>query len=290
MLSDTARAKVNLTLRVVGRMSNGYHALESLIAFADLGDQVCLDPDRPGDGIFVSGPFAAAIEGENLVARAVAGLKAVAPAARTGAFAIDKHIPVAAGLGGGSADAAAALRLLQRLNPDLGKVDWHAIAAGLGADVPVCVASRPAMVWDVGDDMAPVQRLPAIPIVLVNALTPVPADKTRRVFQALGAAPIGATPARPMIPSFAGSDDLLAWLATSGNDLEAATRRIVPAMAEVQQALEAAPGCRLARMSGAGPTWFGIFADTTAASGAADGIAAAHPSWWVKPAMVQASP
>lgn len=290
MLSETARAKVNLTLRVVGRMPNGYHALESLIAFADIGDQVCLDPDRPSGDISVSGPFAAAIEGENLVARAVAGLKAVAPAARTGAFAIDKHIPVAAGLGGGSADAAAALRLLQRLNPDLGPLDWHAIAAGLGADVPVCLASRPAMVWGAGEAMAPVERLPAIPIVLVNALAPVPADKTRRVFQTVGAAPIAAAPAGPAVPSIAGSEDLLAWLATSGNDLEAATRQIVPAMTEVQRALEAAPGSRLARMSGAGPTWFAIFADAAAASSAADIIATAHPSWWVKPAMLQPTP
>lgn len=277
-LHDLARAKVNLTLRVLGRLPGGYHALESLVVFADFGDLVGFAPGAQ-PGVDVHGPFARDIYGENLVTRAAAAVASACTTIELGRFDIDKAVPVAAGLGGGSADAAAALRLIGRHNEALaGTIDWFAIAASIGADVPACLVSQPVMVSGFGERLHPVTSLPPLAAVLVNARLPVPADKTRRVFAALGATPLAAIPAPPAPPP---ATDLHEWLDARPNDLEPATLSLVPGMSAVRDALRRA-GCRLARMSGAGPTWFGLFDNPPAAEAAAAAIGDEHAAWWVR--------
>src|SRR5690606_13758578 len=152
VLTETARAKVNLTLEVLGRRTDGFHELESLVAFAAIGDEVTLRVGAPL-GVTVSGPNASAIDGENIAARALAVLVEAAPALVLGGVHIEKRLPVAAGIGGGSADAAAVLRAVARANPELAAaIDWHALAASLGADVPVCLASTAQFMWGIGGE------------------------------------------------------------------------------------------------------------------------------------------
>jgi len=282
-ITELARAKVNLTLRILGRRPDGYHALESLVVFADIGDVVELTLGSAPE-VTSHGPFATEIAGDNLVAEALGRLAQAEPRLRLGAVAIEKHLPVAAGLGGGSADAAATLRAVRRANPALAdSVDWHGLAAGLGADVPVCLADAPSQMWGIGERIRRVADLPRAHAVLVNPGAPVPTDKTRDVFRRL-AAP--AAPARqpdpPPLPAFAGSDDLIAYLRAHGNDLAAPARDLMPACREVEAALAASSSCRLVRMSGAGPTSYGLFGTAAAAQSAARALAQTHPGWWVR--------
>ena len=182
-ITEIARAKINLTLKVRGRRPDGYHELESLIAFAtDLGDVVRLVPGEE-TGCSVRGPFAGAIEGENLIETALMRLAERAPGLTLGEVTLEKCLPVAAGIGGGSADAAALLRVVRFANGTLSAgVDWAGIAASLGADVPVCFLNRPAFVMGVGETLEAVADLPRLHAVLANPLTPVPLAKTRKVF------------------------------------------------------------------------------------------------------------
>lgn len=283
-LQEIARAKVNLTLRVRGRLANGYHALDSVVVFADFGDSVRLNP-APACSVEASGKFAAAIEGENLVARAVEAVREQAPGVRLGHFDIDKRLPVAAGLGGGSADAAAALRLIRRHNPEIAAgIDWGRAAARVGSDVSVCLESRTALVWGTGQHVRPIDGLDRMPAVLVNAGEVVVPDKTRRVFAALSAPALDAEPGAPPPPPSQGG--LRAWLLAAGNDLEPAALGLFTGMDAVGRVLRAQPGCFLARMSGAGPTWFGLFDDEPAAEAAARAISAARPSWWTQSCLL----
>ena len=287
---ETARPKVNLTLRVLGRRPDGYHALESLVAFADgLGDRVALDCGEPR-GIAVSGPFAGGIAGANLcdtVMELVAQAAASHPL-RLGHVDLEKNLPVAAGIGGGSADAGALLRALQRANPDLsGVVDWQAIAARLGADVPVCLCNRAAWMTGIGEHLMPVASLPPLPAVLINPQVLVPADKTAQVFRALRAGPLdeSSAAANRNPPAIASADALIA-LIDGGNNLEAAARSVVPAIGDVLSALRALPECRVAAMSGAGPTCFGVFADRAAQASALEYLVKSKPDWWTAEAML----
>lgn len=284
IFTETARAKVNLTLKVVGRRPDGYHALESLVAFATApADAVTLDLAAPA-GVTVTGPGAAAIVGENLIVRAIDKASAAEPRLRAGAITLDKHLPVAAGVGGGSADAAATLRALQRANPDLAaSVDWPGIALSLGADVPVCIASKPAFMWGIGQRIAYLPGLPALPAVIVNPLAPVPADKTAQVFRRLGAARIadGADEHAKLPGPFADASALVAYMRSVGNDLEAPAMGVVPQIGDVKAALAASEGCLLAQLSGGGPTCFGIYASEDGAARAAAALNASHPNWWI---------
>lgn len=279
-LHETARAKVNLTLRVRGKLANGYHALDSLVVFADFGDTVSLHPG-PECSVEATGAFAAGIDGENLVARAVDAVRRQIPDVRLGRFAIDKQLPVAGGLGGGSADAAAALRLVRRHNADkAGRIDWLQAAARIGSDVTVCLESRTALVWGTGQHVRPIDGRDSMPAVLVNAGEAIVPDKTRRVFAALAAPGLAAEPCGPPPPP--AGREFGSWLLAAGNDLEPAALGLFPGMEAVGRALRAQPRCFLARMSGAGPTWLGLFDDKPAADAAARAIAAAHPAWWVR--------
>jgi 4-diphosphocytidyl-2-C-methyl-D-erythritol kinase len=286
MLTDEGRAKVNLTLRVIGRRVDGYHDLESVVAFADCADRLTLDPGAKLS-LVTSGPLAAAcgLTSDNLVLKAAKLLAERVPDLKLGAFALEKMLPVAAGIGGGSADAAAALRLLARLNglaiDDVRLVD---VALETGADVPVCLASHACDMTGVGESLLPL-NLPKLPCVMVNPCVPV---ATKDVFTALGLRNgellVGATdvfesPAWP--DGGATVDDWVEALAIVPNDLEAPAMRIQPVIGEVISALHSADGALLARMSGSGATCFAIFADGAKAHAASETIRRDHPDWWV---------
>ena len=278
VLSETARAKVNLTLRVLGRRADGFHELESLVAFAKMGDEVTLSVGSPSE-VTVSGPYAAAIDDENIAARALSALAQAVPALALGGVHIEKRLPVAAGIGGGSADAAAVLRAIRRANPALASaVDWPAIAASLGADVPVCLASTAQLMWGIGRETAPVPALPPLPAVLVNLGVPL---ATAAVFQALDAPPAPERRAAPSVPGpFADPAAVAAYVNQHGNDLEPAAKALCPVIGAVLAVLGAAPGAVLARMSGSGPTCFALFETAEAAELAARRIGADEPRWW----------
>jgi 4-diphosphocytidyl-2-C-methyl-D-erythritol kinase len=281
MATEFAPAKVNLTLTIHGRRPDGYHELSSLVAFAACGDELTV---VPGENFEVScqGPFARAIDGDNLVARAVTRARAVEPRLIAGAFRLTKSLPVAAGLGGGSADAAATLRLLRRLNPDLeAGVDWPAIATSLGADVPVCLDPRAAHMAGLGERVTSLESLPRTWAVLANPGVPL---STAAVFGALGAPALSEGQARDLAPlpaNFGEIDALIAFLRPRGNDMETTARRLCPAIGAVMDGLATLPGVLLTRLSGSGPTSFGLFASDDEARRGATQLAARHPNWWV---------
>ena len=252
-----------------------------MVAFASAADIVILEPGRP-HAIEITGPFAPKLASEYLISRTLKALQTRHPALTLGAVHLDKQLPVAAGVGGGSADAAAVLRAVRRANPELqAAVDWYGIAATLGADVPVCLTNELTFMTGIGDTLQAMPQLPeAIDAVLVNPQVTVPADKTAQVFRALNAPDLAAaasdTPSRPRMGS---TSEVIEAIARLGNDLEAPAAAVMPAVADVLAALRATPGCRAARMSGAGPTCFGIFDD---AASAASALRHAQPGWWVE--------
>ncbi len=283
VITERAPAKINLTLEVRGRRPDGYHELLSLVAFADVADVVSLDTEGP-TGVRVSGPFQAEIAGPNVLDRALSLLQERVPGVALGAVGLEKRLPVAAGIGGGSADAAALLRAVARANPGLeDQVDWQGLARRLGADVAVCLESRASWMSGAGEVVEPLSSpLPELHVVLVNPRAQVPADKTAQVFQKLAAPPhCDVRPARATKCPFESRAELMAFLAANGNDLEPAAIAVVPALVGVMTALTRLPGIELARLSGAGPTCYGIFPSASAAEAAAAALTLAHPSWWV---------
>jgi 4-diphosphocytidyl-2-C-methyl-D-erythritol kinase len=282
LLVEHAPAKVNLMLRVIGRRADGYHDLESLVAFADFGDRLSLS--RGAElSLTVRGPSARqAGEGaDNLVLKAARALGARRPGLALGAFRLDKRLPVAAGLGGGSADAAAALRLLARAN-DLVRDDaeLYAAARATGADVPVCLDPRPRVMRGIGDVLSEPLLLPPLPAVLVN---PGVVVATKDVFAGWASAP-ASSPAGDLaaIGQLSTRQEVLRFLAAHANDLERPAIALAPAIADVLSALRALSGCRLARMSGSGATCFGLFATVTAARAAAQILRGKYQHWWVR--------
>ena len=283
-LIEEAPAKVNLTLAIHGRRADGYHELESLVAFARCGDRLSLLPGEPL-GLSVSGPFAQAVgpTGDNLVLKGAGALARQVPGLELGRFVLVKHLPVAAGVGGGSADAAAALRLLARANAlDLADLRLADAAKATGADVPICLDPRPRIMRGIGEKLSDPLPLPRLAAVLVNPGVPV---ATREVFGAL-AAPCLQTPNATGRQAPSEREELLAFLRAHGNDLEAPAISIAPVIAVVLARLRAAPGCELARMSGSGGTCFGVFASEIVAMAAARDISATNPPWWVRPTVL----
>src|SRR5215212_4961270 len=278
-LATRAPAKVNLTLHVLGRRPDGYHALESLVAFAGTGDDLSLEPGELS--LSVSGPTANAAGGEadNLVLKSARALARRVPGLRMGAFHLTKRLPVAAGLGGGSADAAAALRLLARLN-GLAFDDPAILSAAsdTGADVPVCLQSRARMMAGAGEVLGPALRLPPLFTVLANPGVPV---ATAAVFQALALPEGGTASPHPAIALELDGPRLVAVVAAGRNDLETAAIALAPVIGEALALMRETQGCSLARMSGSGATVFGLFDDRAASLAAEKAIRRARPGWWI---------
>ena len=289
-LVERAPAKVNLTLAVRARRQDGYHDLESLVAFAAAGDELRFAPGGEGHRLVVRGRSAPAAGpvADNLILKAARLLAERCPWLPGGAFTLVKRLPVAAGLGGGSSDAAAALRLLTRAG-GLAADDPRLVEAArlTGSDVPVCLAPASRFMRGVGHDLGVPLSLPRLPALLVN---PGVAVATPAVFGRLGLKAgegIGGDPAAVMeAMEPPRRDDLVALLATSRNDLEVPALALAPVIGAALAALRADPACRLARMSGSGATVFGLFDTCRAAAAAGKAISARHPDWWVKPTML----
>lgn len=273
-----AAAKINLYLHITGRRADGYHCLDSMVAFAAIGDLVTA---APADEISlrIEGPMAAGLgpaTEDNLVYRAARALADAGGVDSGAALTLVKHLPVASGLGGGSADAAAALqalRVLWKLSID--DDELKRIGLALGADVPVCLGGRATVMTGVGEKLDDLAALPDCHLVLVN---PGVAVSTAEVFGGLAG---GATNSPPPIGAFSDMADFLSMLEQRGNDLEPPAMRIAPVIDAVLQSLKAHPECRLARMSGSGATCFGLYEDETSAVICADQIMRDHPQWWV---------
>ncbi|HSP24480.1 MAG TPA: 4-(cytidine 5'-diphospho)-2-C-methyl-D-erythritol kinase, partial [Saliniramus sp.] len=270
-------------LHVLGRRADGYHELESLVAFAAVGDELTLEPGE-FFSLAVTGEGAEAIGAgaDNLVSKAVAALARRCGGIANGRFHLEKNLPVASGIGGGSSDAAAAIRLLAQVNgmdPDSPLL--REVAAEIGADVPVCLAQSTRMMRGIGADLGAVLPLAPVPAVLVNSGVPV---ETAAVFKALGLQPGErcAAHASPGLPAAASPASLAAMLKAMRNDLTAPAMQVAPVIADAVRAVENASGCLISRMSGSGATVFGLFETPARAEEVADIIQAAWPGWWVR--------
>jgi 4-diphosphocytidyl-2-C-methyl-D-erythritol kinase len=265
-----ARAKINLYLHVTGRRPDGYHLIDSLVCFTELGDQLRL---APADDLSLSleGPFAQALGSTDNLALKAARLVGNA---RGVAIHLVKNLPVAAGIGGGSADAAATLLGLTQLwslpSPDPGR------ALALGADLPACLAPGPSFVGGIGEEIAPSPPLPRAYLLLVNPRRPLPTAEVFRRYSRPFREPARWQDAPADAPALAQR------LAERSNDLTDAALDLLPDIAEILQALAEAPGCLIARMSGSGATCFGLFADPKAAAMAAAALQVGAPHWWVR--------
>ncbi len=287
---EIAHAKINLSLHVLGRREDGYHLLESLVAFAGVGDELSFTKS-PVFTLHASGPRAGDLpeRDDNIIiaaANALAhGCSEVPPGAT---IELVKNLPIAAGIGGGSANAAACLRGLLRLaDTKLSDIALNQLAVGLGADVPVCLRSEFSVMRGIGNLVDPLPALPKIHCVLVNPGVGVP---TGPVFQALGLLQ-GAMSAdeTPEIPTraFRSAEQLAVHLSACRNDLEAPAMQMVREIGDVQDALIATPGCLLARMSGSGATCFGLYAEMAEAEAAAAKLGRDNPSWWTAAASLR---
>lgn len=265
-----APAKINLTLHVTGQRADGYHLLDSLVVFVDVGDQIAAErADQPM--LTVTGPFADGVptDASNLALRAaeLAGM----PMELT----LDKRLPPASGIGGGSADAAAVLRAAARLGGAPVGAEW---ALALGADVPVCLGSKPVRMSGIGEGMRRV-ALPALHMVLVNPRVEVSTPEVFRRLECKDNAPMP-----DVFPAWPDSLALIDWLTTQRNDLQDAAAQVAPEVAATLAALALLPGVQMVRMSGSGATCFALFADRNAADAAAAQVASGNPWWWVKSA------
>ena len=258
-MQELARAKVNLSLHITGRRTDGYHLLDSLVVFPEIGDVL----RRQGEGLTISGPFSGSLSTHNNLVLRAASLLGV-----NAGLHLEKNLPVASGIGGGSADAAATLRLLGSgqtiLNPE-----------SLGADVPACLLSKPLRMRGIGDQINLLPALPKFAIVLVNAGAPV---ATPEVFGALEGVDNAAS---PDLPATLSRPEFFAFITAQRNDMQAAALAICPSIAEVISALIAQPDCEVARMSGSGGTCFGLFENLEKAERAAAKIKHTKPDWWV---------
>ena len=281
-VAEDAPAKLNLFLHVVGRREDGYHLLDTMIAFASIADRVEVAPDDRLS-LSIDGPFAGALPGDgdpahadNLVLRAARGLADLAGRPAAARIRLTKRLPIAAGIGGGSADAAATLRALIRLwdlEPDAPQLD--ALALRLGADVPMCLSGGTSFAGGIGEELAPAPPLTGTPVVLVNPGEPLATPDVFRAWRA-GFSPPGRFVAAP-----SDRPGILERLRERRNDLAEPAIRLCPQIGAVLQELDDLAGCRLARMSGSGATCFALFDTQDAAGAATRSLATARPGWWV---------
>lgn len=290
--TELAAAKINLALHVGARRSDGYHQVETLVVFADYGDIVSAAPGAATGGVTIKGPFGRALAGgttstDNLAVRAAVELRKAAGKrviAQT-KLVLTKRIPIASGLGGGSADAAAVLRLLNReWGLDLTNARLDEIGLKLGADVPMCLASYPLVATGIGETIRAVSGMPAIPIVLAH---PGEAVATASVFAALKPAERGPLP--PLPNRFHSLLDVIFWLKKARNDLAEPAAAVSPIAVAAARALMSDAECLFARMTGSGAAAFGIFTTMDAAERAAGRLRQSKPGWWVVPAKTGAS-
>jgi 4-diphosphocytidyl-2-C-methyl-D-erythritol kinase len=283
-----APAKLNLFLHVLARRADGYHTLDSLVAFTEAGDDLAAGP-AASLSLELAGPFAAALGGaddDNLVLRAARALATASGVGAPGAaLRLTKNLPVASGIGGGSSDAAAAMRLLHALwGLEIDDASLARAGLALGADLPVCLHGRACLMGGIGEALRPVNPLPPCGVLLVNPGVPVP---TGEVFRRCTPAGGGAV---DFGGAFADAAALAAALMACRNDLEGPALAVAPVIADVLAALNRASGCRLARLSGSGATCFGLFDDAAAAEAAAAAIGGAYPDWWLCPTRLRDAP
>lgn len=286
-ITRLAPAKVNLALHVVGQRADGYHLLDTLVTFADAADLITAEPDDRLR-LAIEGPFAGALADPleasadtNLVMRAARAMAAEAerlgiqqPGAR---LTLTKHLPIAAGIGGGSADAAATLHALNDLwTLGLDQRQLAAIGLALGADVPMCLAGLPARVTGIGEEVTPGPALPDHALVLVNPRIPVATPDVFRGLTRRDHPPLPDLPA-----TWDGVDHLVGWLKDTRNDLQPPAEALAPAIRDAMALLAEVPGCHLARMSGSGATCFAIFGDQAAAIEARAALRLKRANWWV---------
>ena len=284
-LTVFAPAKINLYLHVTGRLDNGYHTLDSLIAFADIGDQLEISAS-PDFRLEIDGPFARSFapkeldsspSSSNLVTQAAWSLARASQKVPNVHARLTKNLPLGSGLGGGSSDAAAVIwALLEWWDLPKDMRYLPGLMARLGADVPVCLHCKSARVRGIGDILDPVPHIPETPIVLIYPGKPCPTKDVFRRFTGAHKESI------PLPAQFEDIDALAAFLENTQNDLLPAARDIVPAIDNALKALETQSGCRIARLSGSGSSCFGLFADDTHARKAADVLADENPDWWVR--------
>ncbi len=288
---EFAPAKINLTLRVVGRRADGYHDLDSLVVFAALGDTLTFAPGRMLK-LSVGGPTAldAGPSSGNLIIKAADALAERVSRLKLGHFTLEKRLPVAAGLGGGSSDAAAALRLLARAN-GIERDDPRLMEAAhaTGADVPVCLNPRPRVMRGIGDILSAPLDLPPLPALLVNPGVAVP---TKDVFGALARRSEVVDGKSAVFGEARGSGarqsmmELVSVLEAGANDLEPPALSLQPVITDVLAALRDLDGCRIARMSGSGATCFALFDSEDAAKAAGIALRKQHAEWWIEPTIL----
>jgi len=277
-----APAKVNLYLHVTGKREDGYHLLDSLVVFAGTGDTLRFAPSETLS-LEIEGPGAEHLSAgeDNIVLKAARALADALGRPAQAAITLEKHLPVASGIGGGSADAAATLRGLMALwDVSLDDDTLARIGLGLGADLPVCLAGRPTQMSGIGEKLEPAMQLPPAWLVLVN---PRLALSTPSVFRARTG---DFTPAAPLTEVLADANELANALADRRNDLAQPAMMLEPAVKTMLDAIGETQACLLARMSGSGATCFGLYADEESADNAADALAEAHPDWWVSPSPI----
>ncbi len=275
-MSVEAPAKINLALHVCGRRDDGYHLLDSLVVFAGVGDTITVE-SAPNLELTITGPFAAglAAESDNLVLRAARWLSSRGGRSLGAHITLEKNLPIASGIGGGSSDAAATLIACAKIwDMDASALPHAELARALGADVPVCVTRTPALMRGIGEDVTAIEKLPALWIVLANPGQPL---ATKAVFGAVRGRfgkPMEPLPAKP------DAEGLLAYLDGLRNDLTAPALELMPRIGVILNALAATSGCRLARLSGSGPTCFGLYLEESTARAAAKSLKDAHSGWW----------
>ena len=280
---EQARAKINLTLHVLGKRPDGYHELDSVVVFADFYDRLSFTPGLE-DRLSIEGPFGGAIDGENLILKAKRVVSGWLGREISGEFRLEKNIPVAAGVGGGSSDAAAAIRVLLKACGHQGGVEgFIEKAAAIGADVPVCLYNRAAWMRGLGERVTPAPDIAPLPAILVNPRIKV---STAEVFRRLNAGPLlpGEAPSPALADAdFTSPEKAAAALQHGRNDLEPPAVAIEPAVERTLAAIRGQEGCLLARLSGSGPTCFGLFPTQENAKSAAEALGREHPGWWVAP-------
>ncbi len=280
-IHELARAKINLSLKVIGRRDDGYHLLKSLVVFAEIADRLTLVSGDEFD-LRITGPFAAQIEGINLIDRVERLVKTVEPRLVSGQYHLEKMLPVSAGIGGGSADAAAAIRAIRTANPEFSNanIDWMKIAEAVGADVPVCLLQQAAIMEGVGEKVRPVEVAPDLSLVLVNSGERL---STAEIFHKLDARAIMSEENKEgeFAQDVGTLDGLIRHMEAIGNDLEGPALSMSPKIAVIKSMLMDCDGCVYAGLSGSGPTCFALFPQDGFAREAVDRLRADNPDWWI---------